>query len=131
MTLISRNKAWPTLTGGLFEMCVVNIYIVKRQDKHYKANAGEFRWSIVNGMVEKAKQLEEAPVTCDELEADQVTLTGDAKEASRFEGVHSHHWEILDEYVTLEQAEINSEIVRQIPLTSSYTGALENVTNTG
>ena len=94
MTLISRNKACPTLTGGLFEMRVVNIYIVKRQDKHYKANAGKFRWSIVNGMVENAKQLEDAPVTCDELEAERVTLTGDAKVVSRFEGVDSHHWEI-------------------------------------
>ena len=115
MTLISRNKAWPTLTAGLFEMCVVNIYIVKRQDKRYKENAGEFRWSIVNGMVEKAKQLEEAPGTCDELEYERVTATGDADMVPRFEGVDTHHWELLDEYVTPEQAEINSEIVRQNP----------------
>ena len=93
MQLISRKKAWPTLTGGLFEMCVVNIFIVKRQHTSYKSRSspGEFRWDMVHGMVEKAKQLEEAPDTCEELESDRVTSTGDEAVVPRFEGAETHH----------------------------------------
>ena len=36
---ISRKKAWHTLTGGLYEMCVVNIFIVKRQELQVKVKS--------------------------------------------------------------------------------------------
>ena len=68
---------------------------------------------MVHGMVEKAKQLEETPETCEEIESDRVSSIGEEAIVSRFEGADTHHWELLDEYVIPEQVKINMEIMKK------------------
>ena len=45
---------------GLYELCVVNIYVVKsRGARDQNLNQDNFRWGLVMGMVDKSKELNE------------------------------------------------------------------------
>ena len=117
MVLICRTKAWPKLAGGLFEMLVVNIHIVKRQCRDWVDDPCQLRWTIVQGMVDKAAELEvdSGHATSDDVSSGQDTSCKDEGKVPRFEGADLHHWELLDEYVTPEEAEKNAKIVAKNP----------------
>ena len=53
-----KGKAWPKLVFGLFEIAIINIYIVKCQDPDFEQVPDKYRWSLVTGLVEKADSLD-------------------------------------------------------------------------
>ena len=112
MVFKCKNKTWPKLVNGLYELCIVNIYIIKRTfNRHLKQD--DFRWNLVFGLVEKAKQLEAES-------AAQVATTStpsvcEPESVDRFDGKDVHHLDFLPEYVTPEVAEINQRIADDNP----------------
>ena len=137
MAFSCKRKAWPNLVMGLYEICVVNIYVVKSRgarDQNLKQDS--FRWALVMGMVSKAKELDErrarnkqsAEVKRDatprrsrrqrgvppsENTSSEVSTTEEA--VPRFERAKLHHHDRLDEYVTPEQARVNMGIAMENP----------------
>ena len=112
-----KGKAWPKLVFGLFEITVINIYIVKCQDPDFEQVPDKYRWSLIIGLVEKADSLdrivkEATPVH--DIADDSSDGDGD-RVVPRFQGADSHHWELLHEYVTPVQADVNAAIVLANP----------------
>ena len=111
----TKSKAWPKLVFGLYEITIINIYIVKCQDPDFDKAADTYRWSLVTGLVDKADSLDR--ISKDVSPVLDMTNDSDAndKVVPRFQGADSHHWELLHEYVTPEQAAINAAIVAANP----------------
>jgi len=124
IVFICKKNAWPVLQFGLTEILIVNIYIIKRT-VNARIDPGQYRWDLVFGLVDKAKSLESRDVDPGDESSPRRSLRqrGDAPASSasapdtpvevvpRFEGLGVHHHDRLREYVTLEEAEINQQIV--------------------
>ena len=130
----SKSKAWPTLNFGLVEICVVNIFVVKRVGKP-RLDQNEYRWNLVLGIVDKADDLKERRERASAASASTTSVDGaerrvsrrqqslpvvdlvedDVEVVPRFEGADSHHHDTLCEYVSPEQAEKNLVIANENP----------------
>ena len=110
MTFQCRNKAWPKLDIGLFEILVVNIYCVKKTSEA-TLKPDDYRWDLLNDMVLKADQLEAekaarvARVRPPTTRARARAKSDDKEDSAvgRFAGVDVHHHDRICEYVTPEQ----------------------------
>ena len=129
---VCKKSSWPKLDFGLKEICVVNIFVIKRY-RNPQLSPCKFRWDLVHGLVAKSEDLKirrEAypdgepeerrsrrqqgldPVVVDLVEGED----SERQAVPRFEGLHSHHLDTLREYVSPEEAERNMEIVNANPL---------------
>ena len=112
ISFIVKGKGWPKLSLGLFEILLINVYIIKQQDTTFHNLPSQFRWDCIEGLVAKANQLDSlgqqrrTPAAGEQ----HSTPESDDTHVSRFEGVDKHHWDLLHEYVTPIQAETNTAI---------------------
>ena len=114
IVFMAKGKAWPKLIFGLFEILLINIYIVKEQCTP-PPSPDTFRWTLLLGMVEKAEELENEASASDQVaEVDEESDVEDDV-VPRFKGADLHHWELLAEYVTPHEAEENQLIVDASP----------------
>ena len=133
MTFSCKKKAWTNLVMGLYEICVVNIYVVKsRGAREQNLKQDNFRLGLVMGLVNKSKELDERHVR--NMRSPEVDRTprlsrrqrgippsdNTSEETSeepvpRFEGAKVHHHDRLSEYVTPEQARVNRGIALDNP----------------
>ena len=119
ITFQSRSKGWPKLDIGVFEILVVDVYVIKKQvDPSLKQD--DFRWNLIAGMVQKADELdaEQAekarhPLPCSPT--NKKVDNDDDPVPDRFDGVNSHHHDKVEEYVTPQQAQINRRIAAANP----------------
>ena len=122
MTFSCKKKAWTNLVMGLYEICVVNIYVVKsRGAREQNLKQDNFRLGLVMGLVNKSKELDERRVR--NMRSPEVDRTprlsrrqrgippsdNTSSEVStseepvpRSEDVKVHHHDRLSEYVTPE-----------------------------
>ena len=110
---LCRKKPWLKLFWALIELLLVNIFLVAAQtDKDLEQD--DFRWEMVYALVKLANELEqEAPVSYRTRGSTRSSASG--RPTSRFEGGLDHHHDIVQEYVTAEQAELNQRIVDDNP----------------
>ena len=116
IVFVCKGKAWPKLTFGLFEILLVNIYVVKQQCR-VKVKPDEFRWNLVTAMVDKADALDadRARAASNETVPQQSVSPDVVDEVGRFQGVERHHHELLLEYVDPELAKFNQLLADENP----------------
>ena len=135
MVFICKTKAWPKLVFGLYEILVVQIYIVRKQ-KNPNLQQQKLRWTLVHGLVSKAKELDarrqrnqrersiystprrsrrQRGMRVSEEGPENAPEPDESSVVPRFEGASKHHHDRLQEYVSPEQARINMDIARSNP----------------
>ena len=78
----------------------------------------DFRWEIVFALVRKANELDQESTVAERTRRgsrNSATVRRSTVVGSRFEGGLNHHHDIVQEYVTPEQAELNQRIVDDNP----------------
>ena len=119
--VITKKKVWVKLSFGLVEICLVNIYIivVNTEPEFKDLTQEEFRWQLVEELVQKANELDAAAARRADATA---TSTAPAARSHRtplqirLEGRNgSHHHEIQSEYISLRQAVANQKVVDDDP----------------
>jgi len=103
MVFTCKKKAWPCMVFGLFELLIVNIYVMKLTVETSLA-ADDYRWELVLGMVQRAKELElqEAPPSTPQTRSTSyasATSNPEGCYVPRRKGAKVHHHDELKEYI--------------------------------
>ena len=140
MSFSCKKKTWTNLVMVLYEICVVNIYVVKSRgvrDQNLKQD--NFRWGLVIGMVNKSKEFDECRAhNMQSPEVDRIPrfsrrqrgipppdntsseVSTSEEPVPRFEGAKVHHHDRLSEYVTPEQERVNMGIALENPIRHDF-----------